>query len=100
MNQFASDQMVEWLEAKLRSHRVSKVIPDVRTLEQSWVRALELHELDKQLKKAMPEARRAARARSVPVNLSKQIARMLKEEPALAWDEALFRLTQADEGGE
>ena len=100
LNQFTSDQMVEWLEAKLRGHRVSKVIPDDRTLEQSWRRALELHELNKQLKKAAPEARRAARARRVPVNLSKRIAKMLKEDPALAWDEALSRLMQADEGGE
>ena len=100
LNQFTSDQMVEWLEAKLRSHRVSKVIPDVRTLEQSWRRALELHALEKRLKKAAPEARRAARARKVPVNLSKRIAKMLKEDPALAWVEALHRLMQVDEGKE
>jgi hypothetical protein len=98
LNAFTSDQMVEWLEAKLQAYRVSKVIPNVHTLEQSWRRALELHELDNQMKKALPEARRAARARSVPGNLSKRIAKMLKEEPALAWDEALYRLMQADDG--
>ena len=98
LNQFTSDQMVEWLEAKLRSHSVSKVIPDVRTLEQSWQRALELHHLEKQLKKAMPEAQRAARTRRVPVDLPERIAEMLKDDPALAWDEALYRLTQVDEG--
>ena len=98
LNAFTSDQLVEWLEAKLRGHRVSKVIPDVRTLEQSWRRALELHELEEQLKKAAPEARRVARVRRVPVNLSKRIAKMLKADPVLAWDEALFRLMQVDEG--
>ncbi len=99
LNQFTSDQMVEWLEAKLRSHSVSKVIPDVRTLEQSWRRALELHELQEQLKKATPEARRAAAVQSVPANLSERIAERLKESPALAWDEALYRLMQVDEDG-
>ena len=74
------------------------MIPDVRTLEQSWRRSLELHQLEKQLKKAVPETRRVARARRVPVNLSKRIAKMLKEDPALAWDEALYRLMQVDGG--
>jgi hypothetical protein len=100
LNAFTSDQLVEWLEAKLRGHRVTKVIPDVRTLEQSWRRSLELHELEKQLKKTVPEARRVGRARKVPVNLYKRIAKMLKEDPALAWDEALYRLMQVDVGRE
>ena len=101
LNQFTSDQMVEWLEAKLRGHRVSKVIPGrtARWSNPGGARSNSI-ELNKQLKKAAPEARRAARARRVPVNLSKRIAKMLKEDPALAWDEALSRLMQADEGGE
>ena len=100
LNQFTSDQMIEWLEAKLRAHGVSKVIPDVGILEQSWRRAVELHELEEQLKKAAPEAQRAARARRVPVDLHERIAQILKDDPALAWDEALYRLTPADEGKE
>jgi DNA topoisomerase VI subunit B len=94
LNAFTSDQLVEWLEAKLKAHKVAKVIPDARTLEQSYRRALELRYLEEHLDQAVPEARRAARARKVPANLSKRIAKMLAEDPAMSWDEALCRLTE------
>jgi hypothetical protein len=97
LNAFTSDGLVEWLEAKLGAHRVSKVIPDVRTLEQSYRRALELHEMEQVLKRAVPGVQRAARAQKPPANLSKQIAKVLKQDPARAWDEALYRLTKKED---
>jgi hypothetical protein len=97
LNAFASDQFVEWLEAKLKAHKAAKVIPDARILEQSWRRACELHELEQVLKQAVPEVRRKVRARELPANLAKRIAGVFKEEPSLAWDEALDRLAKEED---
>jgi hypothetical protein len=93
LNAFTSDQFVEWLEAKLESNKVSKVIPDARMLEHSYRRVLELHELERQLRRAMPDAQRAARTAAVPADLRARIARTLADDPATSWDEALYRLT-------
>ena len=89
---------MEWLENKLRGHKVAKVIPDARTLEQSFRRSLELCALEAELKRALPEARRTARARTVPKNLRVRIAKMMAENPAISWDEALYRLLDEKRG--
>jgi hypothetical protein len=98
LNAFTSDQFVEWLEGKLRGHKVAKVIPDARTLEQSYRRSLELYALEAELKRALPEARRTARARTVPKTLRVLIVKMMAENPAISWDEALYRLLDERRG--
>jgi DNA topoisomerase VI subunit B len=92
LNAFTSDQLIGWLEAKLKAHKVAKVIPDVRTLEESWRRALLLHQLKEQMEEALEEAEEEVGSEKAPRNLSRLIAKMLEKNPALAWDEALDRL--------
>jgi DNA topoisomerase VI subunit B len=94
LNAFASDQLIEWLEATLKAHKVAKVIPDVRTLEESWRRALLLHQLEEQMEEALEEAEEEVGSEKAPRNLPRLIAKLLAEDPALSWDEALYRLIQ------
>jgi hypothetical protein len=89
LNAFTSDQFVAWLEGKLQSHQVRKVIPDDATLVEAFRRSIALHELDQRIKQALPEAERTAQATTVPEDLRVRIAQMLAEHPAASWDDAL-----------
>jgi hypothetical protein len=95
LNAFASDQFLEWLEAKLRLHGVQKVIPDAQTLAEAYHRSRARHELGNRIQQALPEVERIAKSAAVPKNLRRRIAQELAENPSLAWDEALHFLSAA-----
>jgi hypothetical protein len=94
LNAFTSDQFVAWLEAKLRSHNVRKVIPDARTLAEAYRQTIARAELERRMKQALPEVERTAASAAVPKNLQKRIAQELADNPSAAWDEALHRLSR------
>jgi DNA topoisomerase VI subunit B len=92
LNVFTSDRFVAWLEAKLRLHRVQKVIPDAWTLTEAYRRTIALDELEQLMKRALPEAEQTAESAAVPKDLRKRITQKLAKDPGISWDEALNRL--------
>ena len=94
LNALTSAQFIELLEAGLRRCQVRKVIPDAEMLEKAYRRSLALHELQKRIQKAMPEAERIAKAAAVPKNITKLINAALKKDSSLSWDGALHQLTR------
>jgi len=94
LNAFTSDQFVTWLEGKLRSHHVQKVIPDAETLAEAYRRAVALTDLEQRMRQVLPEVERTAESSAVPENLQKRIAEELAKDPCSAWDDALHRLSR------
>jgi hypothetical protein len=92
LNTLTNRRLLEWLEAKLITHQVQKVIPDDTTLEVAYRRTLALKELDRRLRDALPEAEQTAQNAGVPQALHTQIARKLVQTPHAAWDDVLSEI--------
>ena len=96
LNAFTSDQFVEWLDFKLTKHGVKKVIPDEETLKQAYRRVAAVRRYQKIVDRAGKEIETYAKGLKLPGNLCKRLAKMLSEDPALPWDEALARLVEIE----
>jgi hypothetical protein len=88
LNAMTSGQFVRWLEEKLDEHCVTKVIPDKKTLEDAWRRAQVLAKV----KAAVAKIKTEPNTKLMPADLSKRLRKMLDDEPALSWDQALVRI--------
>ena len=104
LNAFSSDQLIEWIESKLKEHGVEKLIPDADTLEVAFRRTAQAKFLNAQLEELSEQAKEHARKLKLPRGgLTKKVAAKLKESPKLAWDDAVAALVPtvdlADEGG-
>jgi hypothetical protein len=88
LNALTSDQFVRWLEGKLDEHGVTKVIPDKRTLEDAWRRARVLAKV----KAAIVKIRTEPNTQPMPADLGRRLRKLLHDEPALSWDQALSRI--------
>jgi hypothetical protein len=87
LNSFTNANLLEWLEGKLRAHKVQKVIPDDATLEADFRRKVAMREFRRGMEELKSAAEEKAREANVPENLRKQIERRIKAQPALAWDD-------------
>jgi hypothetical protein len=96
LNAFASDQFIEWLEARLEENGAEKVVPDAATLETAWRRARMRAAVNKKISEVQVSIRDAANAEAVPGDLAARVRGMLDDDPAMSWDEALA--TIADDG--
>jgi hypothetical protein len=88
LNAMTSEQFVRWLEGKLGEHGVTKVIPEKTTLEVAWRRAQVLA----QVEAAVVKIRMEPDTKPCPSDLSRRLRKMLEDEPALSWDQALVRI--------
>lgn len=87
LNAFNSGDFVEWIEGKLEEHGVRKVIPGVACIERAYRRALMIELLRREMAKMEKGTRAQAEAARVPRGLSKLIARRMREQPELPWDQ-------------
>ena len=89
LNAMTAPEFIAFVERKLKDHKIVKVIPDADTLKAAWTRA----HLIKQVNEFI-EGERDAREDTPPMpsDLGKRIKRVLRREPELAWDDAVWRL--------
>jgi hypothetical protein len=92
LNAFTSDQMIEWLEAKLEQHQIRKMIPDPAVLEDAYRRATQLHYLNSELRKIKQTAQDKANTVTVPDDLAEQSKTGLDADPHGSWDGVLADL--------
>jgi hypothetical protein len=87
LNAMASDALIQMIERKLKEHRLEKVIPGDKLLEETF-RAF--HHSD-ELREAFEEAEREFEATeiTVPGDLREQVSKILEEHPGLRWDDAV-----------
>jgi hypothetical protein len=96
LNAFTSDHFIAWLERKLQTHRVKKMIPDPRTLSDAYRRAVMLHHVNHGIHTLEAEGRQIADETPIPKTLAKRTAALLKQNPTMAWDRAVADIA-ADE---
>ena len=93
LNAFTSDQLIEWLEAKFEDHGVEKVIPADETLAAAYRRGVLVNKVNAEIEKARDTADSGSPVR-VPKTLGRRVRALLREEPELAWDEAVTQIVE------
>ena len=94
LNAFASDELIDWLERKLKEHGIRKVIPAASTLAGAYQRMRKQALVQARIKAVLAEL--GDEAPAVPRDLSRRIARALKSDPTIAWDAALRRIIERE----
>jgi hypothetical protein len=94
LNALPSDQLIQFIERKLQTHGVRKIIPDPETLAKAyrlWVRSAEIKNVIKEM------VEKETDGIAIPADLNEHVAARLREHPAESWDEAV-RAIAADDG--
>jgi len=108
LNAMSSDVFIEWLEGKLESHGVKKVVPDAERLnaeykkayQEKWIEA-KIKEVEAEAQKMLEEARQKAEEEfsqfevNPPGDLGSTIAERIKGTLE-RWDEALADIAETD----
>jgi hypothetical protein len=97
LNAFTSDQLVEWIESKLKLYGIKKVIPDDETLEKAYRRSLEIELVREEIAKIEDAVRDRVSEAKVPKGLALKVAKRLKASPEIPWDRAVAMEVKSDE---
>lgn len=92
LNALGSDQLIEMIEAKLKSIGIGKVVPDPNILVTAYRRAYQVGILNRAIKAAADDAAKKAQSLDVPADLVDQIRDHLKDHPEEPWDHAVADL--------
>jgi hypothetical protein len=94
LNAFTSDKLVQWIEAKLQAHGVRKVVPDEKTLAEAYRRQHQSAYLQKHFGELLERSRKDVEDLEVPARLGDEVARLLEDEPALSWNQAVAEIAR------
>jgi len=94
INAMTSDQLIAWLEKKLKEHGVKKVIPENKTLVSAYHRAIYLQKLQAHIEE-WKEEEDEENTNGTIKGLRKRVEKILAKKPGNSWDDAIW--TCADE---
>jgi len=89
LNAFASDDLVEWIEAKLEEHGVSKVIPDEDYLVEAYRRAFQQAAVQQKIDAVLEDMGDSGEDIEIPDDLESlraEVEDRLSEDTAATWD--------------
>ena len=92
LNAMTSRDLVDFVEMSLRINGVEKVIPDAEVLVTHARHRLETKLSDALLAEHAEAIAAAAAVTELPSDLADKVAKVLKDEPELSWDQALAKL--------
>jgi DNA topoisomerase VI subunit B len=92
LNAFTSDQFVRFIEDKLTTCGVKKVIPKAALLADTYRAMVRGHEVRKLVERTIAKA--AKDPVDVPDRLDHRVAEALRLDPHLSWDEALDHIVR------
>ena len=87
-----SRDLVDFVEMSLRINGVEKVIPDAEVLVSHARHRLETKLSDAFLAQHAEAIAAEAAVTELPTDLADKVAKVLKDEPELSWDQALAKL--------
>jgi hypothetical protein len=73
---------------------VEKVIPDEAVLAEAYRRRHQSHFLDEQFAELKERSRQHAAMVEIPPDLVEQVERLLQEQPALPWNQAVTKIAR------
>jgi DNA topoisomerase VI subunit B len=93
LNAFTSENLLKWIEDKLREHGIKKVIPDAKTLETAYRRAHMIRVLNEQLEPLVAAAKEESDGIDVDADrIGREVEKQLQKSPAMSWDEAVAEI--------
>ena len=92
LNAMTSRQLIDWLESKLKAVGVKKIVPDKKTLNEAFKRAVRLTRIQEAIDEAIKDLNEKKKI-SVPRDLEKRLKTTL-ENTAQSWDEALWEVAK------
>ena len=95
LNAMTSEQILEWLEAKLEEHGVEKLVPDDDTLERAYQRAVGRD----RAQEAIEKVTRDLDAVKAPEGLADLVREHLDENATDTWEEAVAAVMENTETG-
>jgi hypothetical protein len=99
LNAMPSDQLVEWLEAKLQAAGVCKLVPDTPTPQAAYRRAVTLARVRQAVAQTLETTAAETERPAAPEDLPQRVAELLNEDAARPWDEAIWKLAQSAADG-
>jgi hypothetical protein len=87
LNALTSDQLVAFIEGKLKEHRIRKIVPNRETLDLVYQASVRGHAIKRAFAKIVRE--KQAEPVTVPRDLSKQVKALLNQHPHISWDAAV-----------
>ena len=89
-----SDQLVAFVERKLKQHGIKKIVPNKDLLDDAYCLAARNHAAKKIIARELKKLNGAAAVKP-PSNLSTQVRQYLKTHPQARWDEAVNAIANA-----
>jgi hypothetical protein len=96
LNAFTSSDFIKWIESKLKTHGIKKVVPDAETLETAYRRALQIELIRQQLPAIIGKAAEEAQGAAIPKPLDKMVRKGFKADSAQSWDEVIATAARAN----
>lgn len=96
LNAFTSAAMIQWIEGKLVEHGIGKTVPDLKTLDHAYRRAVEINHINLHSRQVAEDAAAHAAKVTVPADLEARVEAMLRVAPAIPWDHAIGRIVADD----
>jgi hypothetical protein len=90
LNALTSDQLVAFIERKLRQHGVKKIVPERKMLDEAFRLFVRNREIKKIIEREMKKLNGATA--NPPSNLSIQVWHYLEAHPEARWDEAVTEI--------
>jgi hypothetical protein len=97
LNAMLSNQFIAWLEKTLIAHGVQKVIPDEKIVDESYQGATFRVFLKKEIRRIKEEFMK--KDIDIPDDLYDRVSQVIKENPTLSWDEAIYQIAEEVEIG-
>jgi DNA topoisomerase VI subunit B len=97
LNAMNSRQFITWLEQKLQTVGVEKVMPDENTLTEAYRRAIMIAAVQQAVNETFAEFDPASVA--VPADLDQRVAEILASNPTLSWDAAIQHIIGNNHNG-
>jgi hypothetical protein len=95
LNAFRSADLIAFIESKLTKHGVKKVIPNAKTLEVAYRRAMEIEHVKSRFARVKAEAKAFSESVKVP-SLELRVAEALKEDPTMPWDLVIAKMAASE----
>jgi hypothetical protein len=98
LNAFTAPHFIDWLERKLKEHKVEKVIPSADVLKAAFRRASHRHQLNTTIREANTRLSEQTKRIRVPQNLGHQVAKIIEKDRTMAWDDAMAQIVRKTNG--
>jgi len=101
LNALPSDQLIEWVECKLKDNGIGKVVPDKDVLSDAYQRIRAAICVERKVEDLIEEAKNEIDEAVVPEDLEQRVRHALDDDPTLPWDKAIDSIAGDDvEDGE